>query len=120
MLSMLAYYFCCIQNYLLPQASSRWERTISRSTLMLRKTIIALVAAASVGVLAPTVALARGGGGGGGGFGGGGGGFHGGGGFGGGGLFGRGGWGGRFPPRGVWGGRCLPGGFGWGLERVAG
>ena len=33
---------------------------------MLRKTIIALVAAASVGMLAPTVALARGGGGGGG------------------------------------------------------
>src|SRR5712672_3623544 len=91
MLSMLAYYFCCIQNYLLPQASSRWERTISRSTLMLRKTIIALVAAASVGVLAPTVALARGGGGGGGGFGGGGGGFHGGGGFGGGGFHGGGG-----------------------------
>src|SRR6266436_2483137 len=86
MLSRLAYYFCCIQNYLLPQASSRWERSISRSTLMLRKTIIALVAAASVGMLAPTVAFARGGGGGGGGFGGGGGGFHGGGGFSGGGF----------------------------------
>src|SRR5260370_42412421 len=86
MLSMLAYYFCCIQNYLLPQASSRWERTISRSTLMLRTTIIALVAAASVGVLAPTVALARVGGGGGGGVGGGGGGGQGGGGVGGGGC----------------------------------
>jgi hypothetical protein len=34
---------------------------------MLRKTIIAVIAAASVGMLAPTVALARGGGGGGGG-----------------------------------------------------
>jgi hypothetical protein len=45
---------------------------------MLRKTIIALVAAASVGMLAPNIALARGGGGGGGG-------GHGGGGFGGGG-----------------------------------
>ncbi len=66
---------------------------------MLRKTIIAVIAAASVGMLAPNVALARGGGGGGhggGGFGGGGGGFHGGGGFGGGGFhgggFGGGGW----------------------------
>jgi len=114
MLSMLAYYFCCIQNYLLPQALSRWERTISRSTLMLRKTIIALVAAASVGVLAPTAALARGGGGGGhggGGFGGGGGrggGFGGGGrGFGGGGFRGGGFRGGGFRGRG--------GGFGFGV-----
>src|SRR5229473_2660057 len=51
-------------------------------TVMLRKTMIALFAAASVGMLAPSVASARGGfGGGGGGFhGGGGGGFHGGGG----------------------------------------
>ena len=51
-------------------------------TVMLRKTMIALLAAASVGMLAPSVASARGGfGGGGGGFhGGGGGGFHGGGG----------------------------------------
>jgi general secretion pathway protein D len=56
---------------------------------MLRKTIIALFAVASVGMLAPNLALARGGGGGGGGGGhgggGGGGGGHGGGGFGGGG-----------------------------------
>src|SRR5258708_6326313 len=100
MLSMLAYYFCCIQNYLLPQASIRWERTISRSTLMLRKAIIALVAAASVGVLTPTAALARVGGGGGGGFGGGGGGVGGGGGFGGGRLWGF--WWGRFPHRWSW------------------
>ena len=56
-------------------------------TVMLRKTMIALFATASVGMLAPSVASARGGfGGGGGGFhGGGGGGFHGGG-FGGGGF----------------------------------
>src|SRR5258707_3034429 len=101
MLSMLAYYFWCIQNYLLPQALSRWERTISRSTLMLRKTIIALVAAASVGVLAPTVALARGGGGGGGGFGGGGGGFRRGGGFWWRGFFLRRLWWGRFSHTGV-------------------
>src|SRR5258708_2066666 len=61
---------------------------------MLRKTMIAIFAAASVGMLAPSVASARGGfGGGGGGFhGGGGGGFHGG---GGGGVLGGGG--GRFP-----------------------
>jgi hypothetical protein len=44
---------------------------------MLRKTVIALLAVASVGVATPTMALARGGGGGG--HGGGGGGFHGGG-----------------------------------------
>jgi hypothetical protein len=56
---------------------------------MLRKTMIALLAAASVAMLTPGMALARGGGGGGGGHGGGGfggGGFHGGGGFGGGGF----------------------------------
>src|SRR5882757_334795 len=58
--------------------------------VMLRKTVIALLAVASVGMASPTMALARGGGGGfggggggghggGGGFGGGGGGFHGGG-----------------------------------------
>ena len=53
---------------------------------MLRKTMIALLAVASIGLVSPTMALARGGGGGGhgggmggGGFGGGGGGFHGGG-----------------------------------------
>src|SRR5258707_5284462 len=108
MLSMLAYYFCCIQNYLLPQASSRWERSISRSTLMLRKTIIALVAAASVGMLAPTVAFARGGGGGGGGGGG-----HGGGGFGGGGGFHGGGLGGGgFHGGGLGGGGFHAGGLG--------
>src|SRR5260370_25581290 len=71
MLSAPGYYFCCIKNYLLLDASSCWERSISRSTMMLRKTIIAVVAAASVGMLAPNVALARGGGGGGGGRGGG-------------------------------------------------
>src|ERR1700716_2313286 len=67
----------------------------SRRMIMLRKTAIALLAVASVGLAAPTMALARGGGGGGmggghgGGFGGGfgGGGFHGGG-FGGGGFHG--------------------------------
>jgi hypothetical protein len=60
---------------------------------MLHKTVIALLAIASVGLAAPTMALARGGGGGGGGhggggggFGGGGGGFHGGTGMGGGGF----------------------------------
>jgi hypothetical protein len=68
-------------------------------TVMLRKTIIALFAVASIGVLAPGVASARGGGGGGGGGGGhgggfGGGGFHGGG-FGGGGFHGGGFRGGR-------------------------
>lgn len=52
---------------------------------MLRKTMIALLAAVSVAAVAPGVAFARGGGGGGG-HGGGGGGFHGGGGFGGGGF----------------------------------
>jgi hypothetical protein len=60
--------------------------------VMLRKTVIALLAVASVGLVSPTMALARGGGGGGhgGGFGGGmGGGFHGGG-FGGGGFHGGG------------------------------
>ena len=51
---------------------------------MLRKTMIALLAAVSVAAVAPGVAFARGGGGGG--HGGGGGGFHGGGGFGGGGF----------------------------------
>src|SRR5258706_11896341 len=60
--------------------------------IMLRKTAIALLAVASVGLAAPTMALARGGGGGGGhgggggGFGGGGGGCHGGMGMGGGGF----------------------------------
>jgi hypothetical protein len=71
--------------------------------VMLRKTIIALMTVASVGMLAPTVVSARGGGGGGGGgghgggggFGGGGGGFHGGG-FGGGGFGGGGFRGGGF------------------------
>src|SRR5258705_3959127 len=58
----------------------------SRRMIMLRKTAIALLAFASVGLAAPTMALARGGGGGGGGGGGhGGGGGMGGGGFGGGG-----------------------------------
>src|ERR1700682_125988 len=62
--------------------------------VMLRKTVIALLAVASVGLASPTMALARGGGGGGGG-GPGGGGPRGGGG-GGGGGFGRGGGGGGF------------------------
>jgi hypothetical protein len=56
-------------------------------TVMLRKTMIVLMTVASVGMLAPTVASARGGGGGGGGGGHGGGGGFGGGGFGGGGGF---------------------------------
>src|SRR5258708_2887323 len=93
---------------------------------MLRKTMIALFAAASVGMFAPSVASARGGfgggGGGGGGFhGGGGGGFHGGGGgggfhgggVGGGGLRGGRFWGGGVPfsaPRG--GGVCSPAAIG--------
>src|ERR1700747_911232 len=60
----------------------------SRRTVILRKTIIALLAVASVGLASPTIALARGGGGGGHGGGGGGmGGGHGGG-FGGGGFHG--------------------------------
>src|SRR5260370_32801486 len=65
------------------------EAIYQGDTVMLRKTMIALFAAASVGMLVPSVASARGGfGGGGGGFhGGGGGGFHGG---GGGGFRGRG------------------------------
>jgi hypothetical protein len=78
------------------ETSSCWMRQVlgaiyQGDTVMLRKTIIALFAAASVGMLAPSVASARGGfGGGGGGFhGGGGGGFHGGG-FGGGGFHGGG------------------------------
>src|SRR6195256_4628221 len=56
----------------------------SRRMIMLRKTAIALLAVASVGLAAPTMALARGGGGGGGGGPGGGGGGMGGGGVGGG------------------------------------
>src|SRR5258708_22662796 len=63
--------------------------TYQGDTVMLRKTMIALFAAASVGMLAPSVASARGG------FGGGGGGFHGGG-FGGGGFRGGGFGGGGF------------------------
>ena len=59
---------------------------------MLHKTAIALLAVTSIGLISPTMALARGGGGGG--HGGGGGGFHGGGGFGGGGFHGGGGFGG--------------------------
>jgi hypothetical protein len=67
--------------------------SIEERQVMLRKTMIALFAAASVAMLAPGMALARGGGGGGG-HGGGGGGGHGGGGFGGGGFHGGGGFGG--------------------------
>src|SRR5580698_3139895 len=77
-------------------------------TVMLRKTAIALFAVASIGLLAPDVALARGGGGGGGGGHGGGGfgGGHGGGGFGGahggfGGFHGGGFHGGGFRGRGI-------------------
>jgi hypothetical protein len=71
------------------KADCGWERISGRRMVMLRKTVIALLAVASVGLAAPTMALARGGGGGGGGgggHGGGGGGFGGGhgGGFGGG------------------------------------
>src|SRR3954464_11009533 len=89
----------------------------SRRMIMLRKTAIALLAVASVGLAAPTMALARGGGGGGGGgmggghgggFGGGfgGGGFHGGG-FGGGGI--HGGMAGGFRGGGFRGGRMAGG-----------
>jgi hypothetical protein len=79
---------------------SRVRLSIEERKVMLRKTMIALLAAASVAMVAPGMALARGGGGGGGGHGGGGGGhgggfggggFHGGGGFGGGGFHGGGG-----------------------------
>jgi hypothetical protein len=79
---------------------------------MLRKTVIALFAVASIGMLAPDVALARGGGGGGGG-------GHGGGGFGGGhgGGFGgaHGGFGGGFHGGGFHGGGFHGRGFGLGL-----
>jgi hypothetical protein len=90
---------------------------------MLRKTMIALVAAASVAILAPGAALARGGGGGGGGghggggFGGGGG-FHGG--FGGGGGFHGGGFGGGgFRAGGIGGGGFRPSAMGAGTFRSA-
>src|SRR5258705_4914272 len=66
-------------------------------TVMLRKTMIALFAAASVGMLAPSVASARGG------FGGGGGGFH----------------GGGFHRGGVGGGALHRGGLGGGGRSVA-
>jgi hypothetical protein len=75
---------------------------------MLRKTMIALFAAASVGMLAPSLASARGG------FGGGGGGFHG----GGGGGF-HGGGGGGFHGGGFGGGGFRGGGFGGGGFRSA-
>jgi hypothetical protein len=82
---------------------------------MMRKTIIALLAVASVGLAAPTMALARGGGGGGGGHGGGGmGGGHGGGfggGMGGGGFHGGGFGGGGFHGGGFAGGFHDGGGF---------
>jgi hypothetical protein len=79
--------------------------------MMLRKGMIALLAAVAVGLAAPTMALARGGGGeGGGGHGGGGGGFggHGGGGFGGGGF---GGHAGGFGGHAGFGGGAFHGGF---------
>jgi hypothetical protein len=72
--------------------------------VMLRKTVIALLAVASVGLVSPTMALARGGGGGGGG--------HGGGGFGGGGGHGGGFGGGGFHGGGFGGGGFHGGGFG--------
>jgi hypothetical protein len=75
-------------------------------TVMLRKTAIALFAVASIGLLAPDVALARGGGGGGGGGGG-----HGGGGFGGGHGGGFGGGHGGFGGGGFHGGGFHGGGF---------
>jgi hypothetical protein len=91
---------------------------------MLRKTMMALMTAAAIGMVMPGVAMARGGGGGGGGggghggggFGGGGGGFHGGGGFGGGGGFHGGGGlgGGGFHGGGLGGGAFHTGGFGGG------
>src|SRR5260221_2616035 len=75
----------------------------SRRMIMLRKTAIALLAVASVGLAAPTMALARGGGGGGG---------HGGGGGGMGGGHGGGFGGGGFPCGRLWGG-----GFHGGIPR---
>src|SRR5258705_1616054 len=59
------------QHPLEAETSPGWERQVagsdlSRRHVMLRKTMIALFAAASVGMLAPSVASARGGGGGGG------------------------------------------------------
>jgi hypothetical protein len=83
-------------------------------TVMLRKTMIALFTVASIGMLAPSVASARGGGG----FGGGGG-FHGGGGFGGGGFHGGGFGGGGFHGGGFGGGGFRGGGFGGGGFRSA-
>jgi hypothetical protein len=74
--------------------------------VMLRKTVIALLAVASIGLVSPTMVLARGGGGG---FGGGGGGFHGGG-MGGGGFHG-GGVAGGFHGGGMAGGFHDEGGF---------
>src|SRR3984893_565941 len=66
----------------MPPAKPRgWERYLRRRMAMLSKTVIVLLAVASVGLASPTMVLARGGGGGGGGFRGGGfaGGVHGGG-----------------------------------------
>ena len=88
--------------------------------MTLRKTMVALLAVASIGLVSPTMALARGGGGGGGGgggHGGGGGGFGGGGGHGGG--FGGGG-GGGFHGGGFGGGGFHGGGFGGGGFRGGG
>src|ERR1700730_16122537 len=91
--------------------------------VMLRKTVIALLAVASIGLVSPTMAVARGGGGGGGhrgggGFGGGGGGFHGGG-MGGGGSMGGGGFhGGGMSGGGFHGGGFAGGGFHGGMAGV--
>src|SRR6476619_3905046 len=98
------------QHPLGAETSPGWERQVagsdlSRRHVMLRKTMMALFAAASVGMLAPSGASARGG------FhGGGGGGFHGGG-FGGGGFHGGGFGGGGFRGGGFGGGGFHGGGF---------
>jgi len=104
-------------------ATSRLSRLGARTDWrveMVRKSLIALLAVAALGLVSPTMALARGGGGGGGhgggGFGGGGG-FHGGGGFGGGGGFHGGGFGGGgFHGGGFAGGGFRGGGFAGGFH----
>jgi hypothetical protein len=102
--------------------------SITENAHVFRKTMIALLAVTSIGLVSPTMALARGGGGGGGGHGGGmggggfGGGFHGGG-FGGGGFHGGGFGGGGFHGGGLGGGGVHVGGVaseGFPGSRVAG
>jgi hypothetical protein len=82
------HFFVSLLHNSASKALCRWERSNTGVEDMLRKTIVALFAVVSIGLLSPSVALARGGFGG---FHGGGGGFHGGfGGFHGGGFHGGG------------------------------